>query len=356
MDCKDIYRVVGLMSGTSLDGLDLVLCEFERLKSGWDFNMYDGKTVRYDEQMKRELSNAQDLSAYHFVELHKRFGAFMGQEVAKFVSGVSGIDFVASHGHTVFHEPDKNVTFQIGCGAHIAAECGLNVVSDFRTLDIALGGQGAPLVPIGDKLLFGQYGACVNLGGFANISFDKKDKRIAFDICPLNIVLNDMVSRKYGLTFDVGGKIGAQGHVVDKLLKELNQLDYYQLSEPKSLAREWVERFLTPLFNEYESIDARDMLATCYWHFAKQIANVLNENRIESALFTGGGTFNTHLMNLIEDLSDAKIVIPRKEVIDFKEALIFAFLGVLRMERQVNCLSSVTGASVDNIGGNVFCR
>ncbi|MGQ1785646.1 anhydro-N-acetylmuramic acid kinase [Saccharicrinis sp. GN24d3] len=354
MDNKNTYKAVGLMSGTSLDGLDLVLSEFVRSRNVWDFKILKGKTVEYSGKMKEDLSRAQRLSAYDFVELHRRYGQYMGQEVAKFVSDEIGIDFVASHGHTVFHEPGKNVTFQIGCGAQIAAGSGLNVVSDFRTLDIAFGGQGAPLVPMGDRLLFGHYGACVNLGGFANISYEDKDNRIAFDICPVNIVLNDLVNNGFGHAYDKGGELGAQGKMKESMLDELNKLNYYQVSEPKSLAREWVEEVFNPVLNKYEHINVKDKLATCYFHFAQQIAHVLNKNKIGSALFTGGGTFNTYLMKLISGFAETELVIPDKQVVDFKEALIFAFLGVLRMEEQVNCLSSVTGARQDNIGGSVF--
>lgn len=348
------YKAVGIMSGTSLDGLDLVLCEFTHGRKGWDFNILKGTTVLYQGEMKNALALSHKLDARSFVELHRRYGKFIGGEVVEFIKGQSDIHLVASHGHTVFHEPQKGVTFQIGCGAQIAAACGVTVVSDFRTLDIALGGQGAPLVPIGDSLLFGKYDACVNLGGFANISYQNMDERIAFDICAVNIVSNEIVQKEFGIPYDENGDLGAKGKVDDNLLIELNNLAFYALPAPKSLSREWVENTFMPILKKYDSLDKKDLLATCYHHFAQQIAEILNRQQIKSCLFTGGGTFNNYLMQLIGEFSNAKLVIPDKQVINFKEAIIFAFLGVLRVQEQVNCLKSVTGASRDNVGGSIF--
>lgn len=351
---KDFYRVVGVMSGTSLDGLDLALCEFRRKGENWDCHIVKGDTITYNQKMKLELGNAQTLSAYDFVELHRRFGRFIGEELSKFISNFNEeIDFVASHGHTVFHEPDNQVTFQIGCGAAIAAHCGIKTISDFRTLDIAMGGHGAPLVPIGDELLFSKYDACVNLGGFANISFRGDGGRIAFDICPVNIVLNEIVQQYFEIDFDKGGEIGRSGTVDKKLLEQLNHLSFYQEKGPKSLAREWVELNILPLLKQ-SSADKKDILTTCYHHFSQQIGNVLNVHQLHKVLFTGGGTFNDFFMKLVSEYSSAEIIIPAPEIIDFKEALIFAFLGVLRVEERVNCLSSVTGASKNNIGGSIY--
>lgn len=354
MKQKQKYRAVGVMSGTSLDGLDLVLCEFSYAINAWDFAILKGATVLYSDKMKNELALAHKLDAHSFVEFHRRYGKFIGDEVAKFIEGQSDIDLVASHGHTVFHEPEKGVTFQIGCGAQIAAACGIRVVSDFRTLDIALGGQGAPLVPIGDSLLFGKYDACVNLGGFANISYQLEGDRIAFDICAVNIVINEIVQKEYGIPYDNNGYLGTKGKVDGDLLKELNSIAYYTLPAPKSLAREWVENTFTPILNRYEGLNKKDLLATCYHHFAQQIAEVLSQQQIKSCLFTGGGTFNHFLIQLIGKYSNAELVIPDKLVINLKEAVIFAFLGVLRVQEQVNCLSSVTGARKDHVGGSVF--
>ncbi|TLX72254.1 anhydro-N-acetylmuramic acid kinase [Labilibacter sediminis] len=349
------YRVVGVMSGTSLDGLDMALCDFKYEENGWIFKIIKCKTIAYDSVWKHNLSTAQELSAYEFVKLHRQYGNFIGDHILDFVENIEGVDFVASHGHTVFHEPEKQVTFQIGCGAHIAAKSKLKVISDFRTLDIAMGGQGAPLVPIGDEVLFKSYGACVNLGGFANISYKDKDyKRVAFDICPVNIVLNELVKSINGHDYDEGGELGRKGKLNASLLKELNDIDFYKEEGPKSLAREWVEKLFIPVLDRYDSLSKEDVLTTCYHHFSFQIAKVINKVGVDTVLFTGGGAFNSYLMELVDANLKAKITIPEAEVIDFKEALIFAFLGVLRVEKQVNSLSAVTGARKDNIGGSIY--
>ncbi len=346
------YNVIGVMSGTSLDGLDMALCSFEYDGERWHFSIEKSATMAYSEEWKEKLGNAQKLSAYQFVELHRKYGCYIGKELMKF--GIEGADFIASHGHTVFHEPHNNVTFQVGCGAQIAAITGLKVVSDFRTLDIALGGQGAPLVPIGDALLFENYDACINLGGFANISYQQKDIRMAYDICPVNIVLNELCETYFNQSYDKEGELGRKGKVNQDLLKRLNAIGFYQEKAPKSLAREWVELHVHPILGDYKTLSEMDVLATCYAHISDQIVAIINNNNLSKVLFTGGGAFNSFLMALIKEQTEAQITIPDKEIIDFKEALIFAFLGVLQQRGEVNCVKSVTGALRDNIGGSVF--
>jgi anhydro-N-acetylmuramic acid kinase len=345
------YTVVGVMSGTSLDGLDLVLCEFRKDDLNWSFEVVKGATVEYTSEWKEKLASAQQLSAYDFVKLHRAYGSLIGREVNRFLADLR-VDFIASHGHTVFHEPQNHVTFQLGCGAYLAAACAHKTISDFRTLDIALQGQGAPLVPIGDQLLFNDYDACINLGGFANISFDdEQSQRVAFDICPVNIVLNQLMEMNYQLSFDRNGEKGRGGRVNQELLLLLNKLDFYKQTGPKSLGREWVETIFNPLFLRVKNISPQDLLTTCYHHFAKQIADVISSRRLKNVLFTGGGTYNGFLMELVGHMCDAHIVIPEKGIIDYKEAIIFAFLGVLKVEGEVNCLATVTGARQNNIGG-----
>ena len=258
-----------------------------------------------------------------------------------------GADIISSHGHTIFHQPDKAFTFQLGSGATIASTTNITTISDFRTLDVALGGQGAPLVPIGDKLLFHEYDYCLNLGGFANISFDVNNLRIAFDICPVNLVLNDLASQK-NRSFDKDGEIGASGKINPSLLNSLNSLDYYSQKWPKSLGREWVEKNIYSLFTD-PVLSIEDRAATFYEHVAYQLSEVLGfSGRI---LLTGGGAKNKFLVKKLMEKTPCQIVKPENQLIDFKEALIFAFLGVLRFNGQINCLSSVTGADIDNIGG-----
>ena len=344
------------MSGTSLDGLDLALCSFyEKESGGYGFTLERCKGVAYSPELRAELQWAVELNGYDFIKLHRSYGKFIGHEVKAFLQDeAEAVDFVASHGHTTFHEPWNNISFQIGDGATIAATCGITTVSDFRTYDIALGGQGAPLVPIGDMELFGEYDVCVNLGGFANLSFFSRQedfKRIAFDICPVNFVVNRLVEA-IGLEFDEDGAVGQSGAVHKPLLDELTGLPFYQQLPPKSLGQEWVFSQFMPILERFD-IALADKVRTCYEHFADQISNELNNHGATKILFTGGGSRNTFLMELIGLKTFGQVVIPDPKLVDFKEAIIFGFLGYLRLLDRPNCLASVTGASRDNVGGVV---
>lgn len=339
------------MSGTSLDGLDLVAAEFWQTNEKWNFKIVSAKTISYSQDWQNWLSNSPTLPGEKLIELHTKYGRFVGKEAKQFINETGfRPDLIASHGHTVFHQPALGFTFQIGNGADIAAIAGITTVCDFRTGDVALGGQGAPLVPIGDKLLFSDYKYCLNLGGFANISFEENEKRIAFDICPVNFVLNHF-AEKQGLQYDKNGELGRKGKVEIKLLEKLNQIDFYQKRPPKSLGREWVEQVFISVLNNFEIPD-NDKLRTVYEHVALQIANSVSEKG--KILVTGGGAFNSFLIERFKSLTNAEIVIPSNEIVNFKEALIFAFLGVLKITGQNNCLSSVTGAKKDHSSGLVF--
>lgn len=342
------------MSGTSLDGLDLTICNFVYTNK-WNYTIEKCISIEYDNKLKNKLKNSTNLNAYDFIKLHRTYGAYIGEQINKFIKDFNKpIDYIASHGHTSFHEPDNNVTFQLGCGNYIAATCKIPVIADFRTMDIALGGQGAPLVPIGDKLLFNEYQACLNIGGFANISFDVFEKRVAYDICPANYILNYWVRNKYNVDYDKSGSIGRKGNINDLLLSDLNSLGYYYAKYPKSLGFEWVEKYILPLIEKYKKLKNEDILTSFYHHIAIQIANNFKENNIVSALVSGGGAYNNYLIELIKKYSNTNIVIPQNNIIEYKEALIFAFLGLLFVQNENNCLNSVTGAKVDNIGGCLF--
>ena len=353
------YTVVGIMSGTSLDGMDIALCHFKENNEKWDFKILKAKTYAYDDNWKKSLSTAADLSGFELLKLHKEYGRYTGKLVNKFLTGIiQKTDLIASHGHTIFHMPEQQLNFQLGDGATIAAVTGINTVNDFRTLDVALNGQGAPLVPVGDYFLFREYDACINLGGFANISLKDDEKQIAYDICPTNIVLNELAQIQ-GLEYDKGGELGKKGEIDQKLLKSLNKQAFYHQEPPKSLGREWVDEVLMPLVNK-STAPVYDKMRTIYEHASIQIAESINRNIKEgedaqkrSVLFTGGGTHNDFLMSLIKAKSKASVIIPVKEIVDYKEALIFALLGILRLRRKVNCLSSVTGSKADNSGGTV---
>lgn len=346
------------MSGTSLDGLDVCCATFERSVDGkWQYHIDAARGYEYPDDMKHKLgSGAQNMSALEFVAFHSEYGKFLGERVNDFVRefGLKP-DIVASHGHTIFHEPHKRIMYQIGDGAAIAAETRIPVVSDFRRLDIMLGGEGAPLVPVGDRLLFGDYGYCLNIGGFSNISFEDGGVRRAFDISPVNYVINHYC-RQIGLEFDRDGLIARRGTLCKELYDQLNNLPYYVLTGPKSLGREWVEKEVYPMIESY-GLSLEDKLSTYYEHSAYQIARIVErypKGSESTMLITGGGAFNVYLIERIAALSHCNVVIPDRQTIEFKEALIFAFLGALYMAGVPSCLSSVTGAACDNIGGMLF--
>ncbi len=347
------YSVIGVMSGTSLDGLDLAFCEFA-IDDKWKFKLITAKTISYDQQWQKRLREAATLGPKELAILDSDFGKYIGQQINQFRDEENiSFNYISSHGHTVQHQPQNGITVQVGSGTEIRNMTGVNVICDFRKGDVALGGQGAPLVPIGDRLLFGEMDYCLNLGGIANISFEKNEERIAFDICACNIVLN-MLAEKLGSNFDDDGAFANGGELNKKLLNELNELPFYKKSYPKSLGREDIEREVFPILNNYQ-IKPEDLLRTFCKHIAIQIGKVIGSEVSNSKmLITGGGTLNLFLLKQIEDECHLKIVIPSKAIIDFKEAIIFGFLGVLKIRNENNCLKSVTGASEDSSGGDVF--
>lgn len=342
------YRVLGLMSGTSLDGLDVAYCEFNYKQGKWTYDIKKATTYAYDEDFKQKIRSMEETSAREFARFSVEIGHFFGKKAKAFLDTHSlDVDFVASHGQTIFHRPDLNYTTQIGDLSALCSEVQVKVIGDFRSMDVALGGQGAPLVPIGDEILFCDYENCLNLGGFSNISMKKQGKRIAYDICPVNIVLNHLCE-KLSLPFDDGGQIAASGKVDENLLKQLNDLPYYKKKTNKSLGKEWVVENVFPLL-EKTTLSVEDLLATYTEHIAEQ----LSRNISGKTLLTGGGAYNTYLIERVKKLTPHTIELPEKTIIDYKEAMIFAFLGVLRQRGEVNCLASVTGAEKDNCGGSI---
>ncbi len=353
------------MSGTSLDGVDLACCHFVKESSGWKFEISAATTIEYSQLWKKKLSSLHEKDAQVFANTHAEFGHYLGILVKDFVErNKLKVDFVSSHGHTIFHQPQHIFTSQIGDGAAIAVESGLPVICDFRTKDIALGGQGAPLVPIGDQLLFSEYDFCLNLGGIANISTstlrssqkEGEHHVVAFDVCPCNMILNHL-SLELGKEYDEGGKFAAQGKVNDSLLKKLNALPFYSIHSQKSLGREDIEGDFFSLLSS-NGISVNDKLNTVCEHIAFQISNVIQTLKPGTAnsklLITGGGAFNTYLVSRIRELSGTDVIIPGDTIIKYKEALIFAFLGMLRWRGEINCLKSVTGARSDSVGGAVY--
>jgi len=346
---KGEYRILGIMSGTSLDGLDLALCVFRYRQRKWSFRIEKAHTVPYAGDMKKALREAHSLQAGKLIQFDHEYGQWIGKQCNDFLRNVTPLpDLIASHGHTVFHQPEKGYTFQAGNGHNIAVETGIPVVYDFRSTDIALGGSGAPLVPAGDELLFSEYDYCLNLGGFSNVSYKANRQRIAFDICPVNITLN-YEAEKLGYAFDRDGKLGQKGVIIEELLHRLNSLPFYNIPPPRSLMREWFEKDFLPCLANYSN--NVDILRTLYEHIADRIASALNSFRKGKMLVTGGGARNSFLISLIKRNCKHELVLPDPVIIDFKEAMVFGFLGLLRYLGKINCYRSVTGAVRDSSAG-----
>ena len=349
-------HIIGLMSGTSLDGVDLAYCQFSSADSSFESIQYQllaSETIPYPSEWVKRLSSLENASAYQYALTDVELGHYFGEIINSFRQRHPGpVDYISSHGHTIFHQPQIHFTTQIGDGDSIAAETQLPVVYNFRTLDVALGGQGAPLVPIGDQLLFSNFQACLNLGGFSNISFNYQGSRLAYDVSPCNMALN-YLARLLNQPFDRDGIFASQGQVNSTLLSQLQSLDYYQKTAPKSLGKEWFVSQVLPLISNPE-ISPIDRLSTMTEHIAIQLANSINNHHITTLIITGGGAKNSYLMQRLQDLApNTQITIPSNDVIDYKEAIIFALLGYLRVNNKINCLRSVTGAKIDSIGGNI---
>lgn len=368
-DFKNGVRVIGLMSGTSLDGIDFCYVEFKYLSGKWNYKIIKAEDESYPQQLKDKLNTAQNFSALEYARLNSDYGLYLGERIKAFMerNGIDPdkVDIIASHGQTIFHQPEIQFTGQIGSGAGIAAKTGVDTVCDFRTTDVALGGQGAPLVPIGDRNLFGEYDYCLNLGGFSNISFENSKKtadgksvavRTAFDISPVNYVLNYYM-RTIGKEYDKDGALARSGKICRELLDKLNNLPFYTQKGPKSLGREWVENEVIPLIESFK-LPIEDKLCTFCEHAAMQTSKnvAAGENgAVSRVLVTGGGAFNKYLMERMQaQAPQCEYVIPDKLTVNFKEALIFAFLGALYIADIPNCMSSVTGAAYDCIGGAMY--
>ncbi|MDR3194632.1 MAG: anhydro-N-acetylmuramic acid kinase [Tannerella sp.] len=351
---KENEFVLGLMSGTSLDGLDMALCRFAKApQERWTYEVEAVQTCPYDAALRKRLATATELPACELVRLDAALATEMAGMVNRFRKSCPvRPQLIASHGHTVFHQPSAGVTLQIGSGAILAALTGITTVCDFRTADVALGGQGAPLAPLGDELLFGSYEACLNLGGIANISFREKGLRRAFDVSPCNMALNGLAGQ-LGMDFDRNGETARGGKVDSKLLDRLNGLAYYRLRGPKSLGKEWFEAVFRPCL-EASASSVEDKLRTVVEHVALQVAAAADGREEERVLVTGGGAWNGFLVERMQSHVRRKLAVPDAPTVNGKEAIIFALLGFLRMRNGVNCLSSATGASADHCAGAVY--
>ena len=359
-----IYRAIGVMSGSSLDGLDIAFVEFQEQGGKWTYEINEADCYPYTTEWTEKLKNAINLPAREYQLLHTAYGHYIGQEINRFID-VHQLHYkvavIASHGHTTFHMPASQMTAQLGDGAAIAAKTQLPVVSDLRALDVAFGGQGAPIVPIGEKMLMNDFTYFLNIGGIANISLNAEEY-VAFDVCPANRVLN-MLANDAGKPFDEDGKIAASGNVHDELLNQLNKLAYYSQPYPKSLANDFGTDIVYPLIKS-AGLSIPDAIRTFSEHVALQICNALSSLNIQQPvpgnkklLVTGGGALNTFLVNRLSELlrvENIEVVVPDTKLVNYKEALIMAFIGVLRWRQEYNVLASVTGASRNSIGGALW--
>ena len=344
---------IGVMSGTSLDGLDLCLANFNLKEGKWSYSLKKAQTISYHDGLRDALRASMNMSGRELMTLDANYGVWIGKQVAEFTQGeTDSIDLIGSHGHTVFHEPANGFSTQIGSGAHIAANAGIACVCNFRMGDVARRGQGAPLVPIGDELLFSDFDFCLNIGGIANISYREEGIRAAYDVCPVNMAANHFANI-LGYEYDNGGRLGEKGRISEPLLNELNSLDYYKLKGAKSLGREWFDKtFLTK--TQGFDLCPEDVLRTIYEHAATKISDILVQKPHGKVLVTGGGAKNTFLINLLKGKCQAEIYLPCEQTIDFKEALIFAFLAVLYNHKINSSLGSATGAKCSSIAGSLY--
>ena len=350
---NSVYNIIAVMSGTSLDGIDVIYVSF-KIDETWSFKIHQAETLPYNEIWKKRLKNLIDLSSQELNITDEDYTKYLSKKINEFISKyrIENVDFISSHGHTALHQPDQLLTYQIGNLPILAQLLGQTVVCDFRVQDVKLGGQGAPLVPIGDKLLFSEYDYCINLGGFANLSTECNSIRVAYDICPTNIILNHYVN-VLGYDYDNKGRIAESGTIDEHLLSELNALSFYKQDYPKSLGLEWVNEVVFPIIEKFK-LKTEDILRTFTEHIAIQISNEINKKKNTLVLITGGGAYNDFLISRIKSKTQNVIKLPSKEIIEFKEALIFGLLGVLKIRGEVNCLASVTGAKKDHSSGKIF--
>ncbi len=344
------YTAIGVMSGSSLDGIDLALCRFRVNGGEWTFNILDARTDPYPDDLRARLLGAMDGSSLELARLHRDLGDRIGN-ACKPMLGNTSVDVIASHGHTIFHKPSEGLTTQIGCGARIAAITGTPTVCDLRTTDMALGGQGAPLVPLGESLLFPDHPIFLNIGGICNVSLHRSGKVTGYDVCIGNQALN-FLAEEAGAVFDKGGALARSGLVNNELLQRLNALPFHTMEPPRSLGREWFKEQFRPLITS-KDIPLVDRMRTVVEHIAFQVGVALEDVEGE-ILTTGGGAHNTALIEALRSATSKVIRIPEDRIVDLKEALIFALLGVLHLRGEPTARASVTGALRDSCGGALY--
>ncbi|MDI3480278.1 MAG: anhydro-N-acetylmuramic acid kinase [Rikenellaceae bacterium] len=345
------YNTIGMMSGTSCDGVDLVLVKYLK-NNNWQFDVLKTQTFAYTQKWKNLLNKAFYLKGEEIVNLNFQYSHYLSDLILNFLSTINtDVDFISIHGHTIWHNPAAGYTYQLGHGGVIASDTSIPVICDFRSQDVGLGGEGAPLVPIGEKHLFTDYNIFLNLGGFSNATIIENGEIIsAFDICPVNIILN-YLTEKINLSFDNNGEIARTGLMINDLLTSL--LIINDTFNNHSLCREIVEKEFIPLIDKYlYQFTISDVLRTFVEYVSITISSKLPKNA--KVLVTGGGAHNKFLIERLTDLYDGQIILPNKEIIDYKEAIIFAFLGVLRWIGLPNTSTKVTHSAKESCSGAIY--
>lgn len=356
-------KILGLISGSSLDGLDMAICQFdEQATSQLEWEVIHTQTAGFPEGLLSRLVRSTELSTRELMELEVEFSKFCASESLDFLTKAKcSVDYIASHGHTVFHYPEDGYTVQIGKGSIIAELTGIPSISDFRSNDIALRGQGAPLAPIVERYLYPGYNVYFNLGGIANFSIHEKSNIRSIDSCPCNQVLNFLISAN-GLPYDDRGRVARSGKVNDQLLKEWSSLEYFKLSGPKSMDNSWVHQIFIPVMNKYH-LSMKDALATMVeftaLQLSKDISKLLQLDSITqmSGFVTGGGAYNDYLLERMTyhfQKLGLSLEVPDAQTIEFKEAILMSLMGYLRILERPNTIPTVTGAAKMSIGGAVY--
>lgn len=356
------YNTIGIMSGSSLDGIDIVYVEFYFENKEWKYLVMESNCYPYNPEWHDKLSDLHKASAFDYQQTDYELGKYIGESINHFIDtyNINKKDLIiGSHGHTIFHEPAKGFTSQIGSGATISALTNSTVVTNLRSGDVSLGGQGAPIVPIGERYLWPGYSMYLNIGGIANITVHNNKETIAYDICAANRVLN-LLANKIKMEYDKDGTTARSGKIHTELLSTLNNIEYYKQSYPKTLNNSFGTEYIYNIIESY-SLTVEDALFTYTEHIAIQISNVINLHQKQmdkstEVFITGGGALNKYLIERIQHYinKDTNIVIPSKLIIEFKEAIIMAFLGLLRVLNKTNVLSSVTGAKRNSSNGCIW--
>lgn len=350
-------KIIGLMSGSSLDGVDLALCEFDQQENTLFWKILKSSTCSYSAEWKSRLINLPISSARDLMLADYEIGYLFGEMVWDFAKGQS-VDYIASHGHTLFHEPENKMTCQIGNGAAIAQTAGITTINDFRSSDISLGGHGAPLASIVDRDLLTDYAALVNLGGISNVSFTKKGSVFAYDVSPCNQLLNYLAA-KCGLEYDKNGEMASRGQSHQGLMDEFLKFEFYKLDHPKSLDNNALQKYFFPVLDGFD-LSVMDKMSTAVELIATTLTDELQKELsstedVAKVLLTGGGAKNKFLVERIRQLNpNQQIVVPDETLIDFKEALLMAYMGYLRVMGKTNVACSVTGAEKDSISGAIY--